>query len=294
MSRLSSGLGPEGSSSAFADFFWDDGLRGGFGGSLLLTAGVGFARGLGSSTADPPASAGRSVTSSVASASVCWPERPNQNQPPASNGKASRIPLASQTMRGRPAYRRDSHDPRLVAGPDVPWLAAGIGAVARRLSPTAPLPEPGVGCVLITIPPASLDGAALLGTTVGRRVVERDPLDGGGVSDSEWRSTADRGAEPIPELPPEPLPDPLPAPLRVTGKGVAAVARCAAESPVRPSGVPAPLVSAADRRSEGRRGGSGRGLPAAAAVVVSQDASASATSCAVCWRASGCFSIMRK
>ena len=170
-----------------------------------------------------------------------------------------------------------------MAGPGVPRFAAGSGAIGLRMVPTLALPEPGSGWVLVlmTMPPASLAGSAAVGETVGNRPVERDPLDGGGVRASEWRSMADPGVEPIPELLPEPLPapppDPLPATLRFAGAAGAIAARGTTESPVRRGGVPA-----ADRRSEGRCGTSGCCRPANAAVAVSQDASESATSCAVC------------
>ena len=92
--------------------------------------------------------------------------------------------------------------------------------------------------------------------------MERDALDGGGVSDIEWRSTADRSPEPLPsplvELPVTLLPGLLDT---ATGSGGAIAARCSATLAVRWPGSLSPIVVAVVLRSDDRLGGSGRGLP---------------------------------
>jgi hypothetical protein len=57
----------------------------------------------------------------------------------------------------------------------VPWFAAGSEAAGRRLWPAA-------GVVLIMIPSVGAVEAAGFADTAGRRPVERESLDGGGVS----------------------------------------------------------------------------------------------------------------
>ena len=125
--------------------------------------------------------------------------------------------------------------------------------------------------------------------------MERDALDGGGVSDIEWMSTADRSPEPLPsplvELPVTLLPGLLDVP---TGSDGAIAVRCPVTPVVRRPGSLSPVVVAAVLRSDDRLVGSDRGLPTASAEVASQIASVSATACAVCCLASGCFSIIRK
>jgi len=129
----------------------------------------------------------------------------------------------------------------------------------------------------MTMPPASLEGDAVFGATTGRRLVDRDPLDGGGVSDRECRSTLDCGPEPLLG----PLPMLLPVPVPVAGgmgtiPGRAGVPLVTGMTGLR-SGSPE-TVSAEALRSDDRRGGSARGLPDVVAVVVSHVASESATS----------------
>ena len=154
---------------------------------------------------------------------------------------------------------------------------SSVGAAGGACGETAGLPRRDGDAPPARVPEPFRDGADDVSMRGRPSTPERSELS----SPTRPESGSDPEPGPLPISPEEPIgPDSLPGPLRTTGPGCRRGPGVAGPSP--------------DGRRGDRRGGSIRPERCGAGVEPSQTPKASATSCAVWGRASGCFSIIRK